>query len=235
MTAFFRAEAEQGEASDPDLLARQLSVVFDGASARAGIGADSLAGLIAPSVATLLARPTGAPDRSALPIAGGRGRTANTESPVGQTRPSAGTAAGTTRARDAKPRPAASEARHFGDLAKRTGASVRSLRHHEEQGLLSSERSASGQRHYDEDAVSRMLLIRQFFAVGMTGKVIAALLPHLKDPGGCCPPAVLRQLTAERDLIDAQSDELARARHSLDALIRTTQEAMRGAVPTNPT
>ncbi|MET7988865.1 MULTISPECIES: TetR/AcrR family transcriptional regulator [unclassified Streptomyces] len=54
LTAFFRAEAEQGGASDPDLLARQLSLVFDGASARAGIGADSLAGFIAPTVVTLL-------------------------------------------------------------------------------------------------------------------------------------------------------------------------------------
>ncbi|WP_151480748.1 TetR/AcrR family transcriptional regulator [Streptomyces albicerus] len=54
LTAFFRSEAEQGGASDPDLLARQLSLVFDGASARAGIGADNLTGLIAPTVATLL-------------------------------------------------------------------------------------------------------------------------------------------------------------------------------------
>lgn len=54
LTAFFRAEAEQGGASEPDLLARQLSLVFDGASARAGIGADDLAGLITPTVAALL-------------------------------------------------------------------------------------------------------------------------------------------------------------------------------------
>ncbi|PAZ16354.1 TetR family transcriptional regulator [Streptomyces sp. SA15] len=54
LTAFFRAEAEQGGASDPDLLARQLILVFDGASARAGIGADKLTGLVAPTVATLL-------------------------------------------------------------------------------------------------------------------------------------------------------------------------------------
>ncbi|MEU2778702.1 TetR/AcrR family transcriptional regulator, partial [Streptomyces sp. NPDC007162] len=54
LTAFFRAEAEQGGAADPDLLARQLSMVFDGASARAGIGADSLTGLIGPTVTTLL-------------------------------------------------------------------------------------------------------------------------------------------------------------------------------------
>lgn len=54
LTAFFRAEAEQGGASDPDLLARQLILVFDGASARAGIGADTITGLIAPTVVTLL-------------------------------------------------------------------------------------------------------------------------------------------------------------------------------------
>ncbi|WP_069768913.1 TetR/AcrR family transcriptional regulator [Streptomyces sp. LUP30] len=54
LTAFFRSEAEQGGAGDPDLLARQLSLVFDGASARAGIGVDRLTGLITPMVTTLL-------------------------------------------------------------------------------------------------------------------------------------------------------------------------------------
>ncbi|GGS32674.1 TetR family transcriptional regulator [Streptomyces humidus] len=54
LTVFFRAEAERGGASDPDLLARQLILVFDGASARAGIGADKPTGLVAPTVATLL-------------------------------------------------------------------------------------------------------------------------------------------------------------------------------------
>lgn len=54
LTAFFRSEAEQGGASNPDLLARQLILVFDGASARAGIQADNLTGLVAPTVVTLL-------------------------------------------------------------------------------------------------------------------------------------------------------------------------------------
>ncbi|MFF4055363.1 TetR/AcrR family transcriptional regulator [Streptomyces sp. NPDC001668] len=54
LTAFFRGEAERGGASDPELLARQLSMVFDGASARAGVGADKLDGLIEPTVTTLL-------------------------------------------------------------------------------------------------------------------------------------------------------------------------------------
>jgi AcrR family transcriptional regulator len=54
LTAFFRTEAEQGGANDPDLLARQLSLFFDGAAARAGIQADTLTGLITPTVTTLL-------------------------------------------------------------------------------------------------------------------------------------------------------------------------------------
>ncbi|MFE0256853.1 TetR/AcrR family transcriptional regulator [Streptomyces sp. NPDC059010] len=54
LTAFFRTEAERGGASDPELLARQLILVFDGASARAGIRADTRGGLVVPTAATLL-------------------------------------------------------------------------------------------------------------------------------------------------------------------------------------
>ena len=54
LTAFFRGEAETGGARDPDLLARQLILVFDGASARAGIKADTPTGLVAPTVTVLL-------------------------------------------------------------------------------------------------------------------------------------------------------------------------------------
>ncbi|WP_340377430.1 TetR/AcrR family transcriptional regulator [Streptomyces sp. SS7] len=54
LAAFFRAEAERGGASDPGLLARQLMLIFDGASARAGIRADTATGLIAPTVTVLL-------------------------------------------------------------------------------------------------------------------------------------------------------------------------------------
>lgn len=117
----------------------------------------------------------------------------------------------------------------IGDLAERTGASVRSLRYYEKQGLLSSERSAGGQRHYDEVAVDRVLLIRQFLAVGMNSKTIAALLPHIAPSGQPCPPQVLRRLTAELDRIDAQADELARTRQTLNSMVEATREAMRGA------
>jgi hypothetical protein len=74
LTDFFRAEAERGGAADPALLARQLTLIFDGASARAGIKAevlDSLAVTTALAVldaAGMTARPVA--DASAAPAAG---------------------------------------------------------------------------------------------------------------------------------------------------------------------
>ncbi|AVZ71322.1 TetR family transcriptional regulator [Streptomyces lunaelactis] len=54
LTDFFRTEGERGGAHDPALLARQLTLVFDGASARAGVGDEILDGLTTATVGTLL-------------------------------------------------------------------------------------------------------------------------------------------------------------------------------------
>lgn len=51
---FFRTQGSLGGASDPETLARQLVLLFDGASARAGIRADDLHGGLATSMARLL-------------------------------------------------------------------------------------------------------------------------------------------------------------------------------------
>lgn len=45
MTDFFRAEAERAGVADPDTLAAQLTLVFDGASARSVVRAEPLDGL----------------------------------------------------------------------------------------------------------------------------------------------------------------------------------------------
>jgi AcrR family transcriptional regulator len=54
LEGFFRAEAERGHAVDPDFLTRQLAILYDGASTRAGIGADDLRGLAVTTAETLI-------------------------------------------------------------------------------------------------------------------------------------------------------------------------------------
>ena len=54
LTDFFRAEAERGAAADPALLARRLTLVYDGAATRAGIKAEVLDGLAVSTAALVL-------------------------------------------------------------------------------------------------------------------------------------------------------------------------------------
>lgn len=54
LTEFFRAEAERGGANDPQSLARQLTVVFDGASARSVVQAEGLNGLAVTMATTVM-------------------------------------------------------------------------------------------------------------------------------------------------------------------------------------
>lgn len=51
---FFQVEAEHGGAREPELLARQLTMVFDGANARAVTFAEPLSGLALATATTLL-------------------------------------------------------------------------------------------------------------------------------------------------------------------------------------
>jgi DNA-binding transcriptional MerR regulator len=105
----------------------------------------------------------------------------------------------------------------IGELATRTGVSVRALRYYEEQNLLASERSPSGQRHYGESAVDRVRLIQRLYAAGLPSASILDLLPRVVN--GRATPELVGGLAAERDRIDRQIGDLASARERLDAVI----------------
>ncbi|GHE61803.1 MerR family transcriptional regulator [Streptomyces spiralis] len=104
-----------------------------------------------------------------------------------------------------------------GELAARTGVSVRALRYYEEQDLLSAERSPSGQRHYPESAVDRVQLIQQLYAAGLSSRTIAELLPCVID--GRATPALLKRLATEREHVDQRITDLLQARDRLDSVI----------------
>ncbi|MFF1699844.1 MerR family transcriptional regulator [Streptomyces sp. NPDC058257] len=105
----------------------------------------------------------------------------------------------------------------IGELAARTGVSVRALRYYEEQHLLTSERSPSGQRHYPQSAVDQVELVQQLYAAGLSSKTIVELMPCVVD--GNATPGLLERLATERDHIDQRITDLTHARNRLDSVV----------------
>ncbi len=107
----------------------------------------------------------------------------------------------------------------IGELATRADVSVRSLRYYEEQGLLTSTRSASGQRHYAETDVERVRFLQRMYAAGLSSRAIAEVLPCVESPTTQTAAAAFERLVAERDRIDAHIAELVATRDALERLI----------------
>jgi DNA-binding transcriptional MerR regulator len=115
----------------------------------------------------------------------------------------------------------------IGEVAERAGVSVRSLRYYEEQGLLTSTRSPSGQRHYAEDAVERVQLLQRLYTAGLSSRTIAELLPCVDSPSDANSDAAFERMIQERDRLGAHIDELLHARDTLDRVIAANRDHRR--------
>ena len=110
----------------------------------------------------------------------------------------------------------------IGELARSTGASERSLRYYETQGLLAPERRPSGHREYrsaDVDAVRR---IQVLLAAGLSTTQIVAVLPcMIDDDTELTPdcPELVDELVLQRDRLDEAIAELSDTRANLEAII----------------
>lgn len=111
----------------------------------------------------------------------------------------------------------------IGELAERTGVSVRSLRYYEEQDLLVPRRTPGGQRDYPQAAIERVIRIQQLFAAGLNSATMAQLLPCIHDedgtPNASATPFLLESLVAERRRIDSCLRDLEVTRGVLDEVI----------------
>ncbi|MGO2519368.1 MAG: MerR family transcriptional regulator [Microbacterium sp.] len=114
----------------------------------------------------------------------------------------------------------------IGELAGRTGVSVRSLRYYEERGLLSAVRTAGGRRAYEADAVDRVILIQYFFAAGLNSATIATMLPCATSR--TTTAEMLDALRARREHIDRRARELAASRDLVDDLITQAGKLLAG-------
>lgn len=103
----------------------------------------------------------------------------------------------------------------IGELSRRTGASIRSLRYYEAQGLIAPLREANGYREYSPLAEEQVRTIRFYLQLGLTTEQIAGFLNCvLSRPEKFCTevlPVYERKLAD----IEAQIAQLARIRDNL--------------------
>lgn len=108
------------------------------------------------------------------------------------------------------------------ELALKTGASIRSIRHYEARGLLVSERLENGYRDYDEAAIARVKLIQLYISLGLTTEKIAQIIecPTLpqSDRPLCKKAYELYQVKLEE--VNKQIDILLSVRQRLEERMR---------------
>lgn len=119
---------------------------------------------------------------------------------------------------------------HIGELAERTGLSLRTIRHYDEVGLLPARaRTQGGFRVYEEDDVDRLQLIRRMKPMGYTLEEMSELLGLLLDGRGQGEGETVSSHLAEAQ---RRRDQLARSlaqAEELVGLLRAREAAPSGA------
>ncbi|MQY09315.1 MerR family transcriptional regulator [Actinomadura macrotermitis] len=98
----------------------------------------------------------------------------------------------------------------IGELARRTGLPVRTVRFYCDEGLLPAARSAGGHRRFDAGAVERLRTVRRLRTLGLGLPAIAEVLAGERS--------VEEAAAAERAALDAEIAALAWRRASLRAV-----------------
>lgn len=116
----------------------------------------------------------------------------------------------------------------IGDVAKRSGITVDTLRYYERQGLLPRPiRSIRGARRFPAETVGRVRFVKQAQAAGLTLRDIKQLvgLQRGQSLGSC---QRMRRVLAQRlSEIDARARELEAFRTVLDQHIRACDQALK--------
>ena len=128
----------------------------------------------------------------------------------------------------------------IGELAEKTGATVRMLRYYDQQGLLTPQRTDSRYRVYDESDVERVRSVRCLISSGLNVRLARLVLAHAfgqdvelpEDEAGCVP--LLRMLNDELTSVDARIEQLNRTKEHLGRLVADVTEVLRSKCVAEP-
>ena len=122
----------------------------------------------------------------------------------------------------------------IGELARRSGAAASALRFYEDQGLMTSARTASGQRQFPKDVLRRVAFIRAAQTVGLTLEQIKAALAALPDQRTPNKADWERLSQSWRPLLDERIAALVALRDQLSACIGCGCLSLRSCALYNP-
>jgi MerR family copper efflux transcriptional regulator len=123
----------------------------------------------------------------------------------------------------------------IGELAKRTGCSVRVLRHYEQCGLLVSTRSGNGYRQFDEAAVEHVMRIRVLLRNGFNLdeiRPVATMLDTRSRTLICAD--VIRLYQSKVDEIEQRIAELTELRDRARQRLQVVMEQREQGGPVEP-
>lgn len=104
----------------------------------------------------------------------------------------------------------------IGELSKRTGLPVITLRYYENEGLIESQRTQAKYRVFSEEMVQRVHQIKRFRALNLTIQEMKHLLDWSRQPQERCQEtchlieAHLRQVTERKQILIELEAELQR-------------------------
>lgn len=110
----------------------------------------------------------------------------------------------------------------IGEVAHRTGVSVRALRYYEEKGVLRPERTPSGYRTFSNSDIRKVAHIQTLLAAGLGMDLIGQILACLSGESLLLDDCRER-LEAERRRITDNIDQLVHTRSLLDDLLASTR------------
>lgn len=125
----------------------------------------------------------------------------------------------------------------IGELSKRSGASVRSLRHYEHSGLLAAARLSNGYRYFKPEAVEYVQRIRVLLGNGFTLdeiRPIASMLdPQPRSMRDICTD-VIAMYGSKLVELDQRIADLKQIRDSAAARLRVIEVQRRQGGPVEP-
>lgn len=120
----------------------------------------------------------------------------------------------------------------IGEVAERTGLSLRTIRYYGEVGLAEpSARSQGGFRLYTEDDVQRLLLLGQMKPLGLSLEQMRELLAALDAVGNGAGDEACARLALYADAARARADELQRQLDQVLSFHERLQTAARSRQP----